>query len=664
MRFGLIGCGGIGWLRAEALSQSQANQLVAASDLESERASALAHKFGCAVEPDWLSLIQRDDLEAIIISTPPSLHAEMCIAWLKAGKHVLCEKPLVRNPQEGLAILEVANQTGRFVATGFNYRFYPSFIKARQLLDSGIIGELDHIRSYAGYTAADHNHAWLHDYNIMGGGALRDNGIHLIDLTHYFLGSVAEVKGFATNSVWGFEGCEDNGFALLRSTSGKIAVLQASWNEWDRYQFKLEIYGQRGIIRASCFPMITQVLWAEERGGRTKQKTFNFPKVFLMEHLRSYRWVVVQSFLEEYEAFAEAVNGEKTAIATGFDGIRAVEIADEAAKEFNEQFLIAHVISSKVNPAEQIIEEEAGRPDISVVVVPLAGEDGLAGCLEALAKQQGAPTFDVIVPCDNQLGDLSDLQMKYPLVRFLRLSERRTYAELRAAGVAQTTGRIIAVTEDQCRPNPNWCAQIFEAHKYSHAVIGGGVEKETPDNILNWSIYFADYLRYAPPFGEGTSFSLTDLNVSYKRLALDKIKSEWKDEFHENVVHAALRKQNEILWLSPEIIVNQKRSFRFWEAIHDRYSFGRLLAFTRVAHSSKSARIKLSILSVLIPAVLMLRMMMLIYRKKRWTGMFIRCIPALTLLSIAWGWGEFIGYLTAKPAASLASRQSQPASIS
>jgi predicted dehydrogenase len=261
----------------------------------------------------------------------------MCIAALEAGKHVLCEKPLVRTKEEGYQMLEAAKNSQKFLATGFNYRFYPSILKAKELLDEGRIGELDHIRSYAGYTAADHNHERLHDVSVMGGGALRDNGIHLIDLTRYFLGEVEEVKGLGSEAVWGFEGCEDNGFALLRSTQGKIAVLQASWTEWRGYKFVLDLYGSRGTIRASCFPMITQVVWSQERSGKNQTQTFYFPKVFVMEHLRSYRWVVVQSFILEFEAFMKSARGEASEVATGLDGLRTVEIAYSAVNKNSHQ---------------------------------------------------------------------------------------------------------------------------------------------------------------------------------------------------------------------------------------------------------------------------------------------------------------------------------------
>jgi len=331
MRYGLIGCGGIGELRAEALGKLPDHTLTAACDTDHQRATALTAKHGGLVVGDWHDLIQRDDIDAVIVSTPPSLHKEMTVAALENGKHVLCEKPLARNTAECQAMLDAAGRSGHYLATGFNYRFYPSILKARELLDSGIIGTLDHVRSYTGYSATAHDHEWLHEFDTMGGGTLRDNGIHLIDLTAYFLGDVAEIKGLSSGSVWKFPGCEDNGFALLRNTNGNIASLQSSWNEWRGYRLLVEIYGTLGCIRAWCFPMMTQVVWSSERGGPTRRKTHLFPKIHLMEKLRTYRWVVVDSFIQEFDAFARAATGGQSAVATGADGMLTIRIAEIAA---------------------------------------------------------------------------------------------------------------------------------------------------------------------------------------------------------------------------------------------------------------------------------------------------------------------------------------------
>lgn len=328
MRFGLIGCGWAGALRADAIAGLPEFTLVAVSDQDAARAGSIARSHGCATESDWRALVARTDLDAVIVSTPPPLHVEMCVAAFEQGKHVLCEKPLARNPEEGLQILEAAQRCQKLLSTGFNLRFFPPIVKAREILESGQIGELDHIRSYAGHPGGqEFTHAWVHDANVMGGGTLLDNGIHIIDLTAYFLGDVREVAGFATNHVWQFPGCEDNGFALLRNSAGRVATLHSSWSEWRGYQFRVEIYGTRGCVVASYPPMLARVVRRDASSGRVRKKTFLFPKLQVLERLRSYRWSTLQSFILELEAFARAARGEKSPVAAGAEGLRAVQIA-------------------------------------------------------------------------------------------------------------------------------------------------------------------------------------------------------------------------------------------------------------------------------------------------------------------------------------------------
>ena len=328
MRIGLIGCGMAGALRAKAVARLRDIRLVSVSDVDRGRAQAVGRPHGAAIESDWPALLQRDDVDAVIISTPPALHRDMCIAALEQGKHVLCEKPLARNPMECREIVAAAERCGRVLATGFNQRFLPAVATAKRILDSGRIGELDHVRSYAGHPGgAEFTHPWVHDPTVTGGGTLMDNGIHILDLTRFFLGDVVEVKGFSTRSVWRFDGAEDNAFALLRSPGGQVAILQASWTEWRGYRFWIEVYGTRGCVRALYPPMLAHVVWTDTPGGRTRRGLYLFPMLQVMERLRSYRWTIVRSFGEELQAFSRTVRGERTQLALGRDGLKAVEIA-------------------------------------------------------------------------------------------------------------------------------------------------------------------------------------------------------------------------------------------------------------------------------------------------------------------------------------------------
>jgi predicted dehydrogenase len=645
IRFALIGCGDIGILRAKALAQAPGCKLVAAADTDAAKAARVASLVpGAVAVTNWREAIGRQDVDAVVVSTPPSLHEEMTIAALEAGKHVLCEKPLARTPAECRAMVAAAERTGKKLATGFNYRFYPSFERAREVLDSGLIGELDHVRAYGGYSATSHNQPWVHEASTTGGGALRDIGIHILDLTRDFLGDVAKVQGAASGRVWNYPGCEDIGFAILTSSRGNLASVHASWIEWGRYQFRIDINGTRGSIRATCFPMMTKVIWASETGGRAQSKTDWFPRVALGEKLRSYRWVVVESFVKEFAAFADYVQGKPSRVATGADGLRAIEIAFEAAGT------IPGATSGSA-PASAARPSPTRQAPSSLSVVALAFGGGLRDCLSALNSQTGASASEVIVPHDDTLTDIAALRRDFPGVRFIALTGTRTPAELRAVGAGASTGDVVAFLEGHVRPAADWCARILAAHGGPHAAIGGPIEKGLPDEggndtALNWSVYLADYSRYMLPLPEGVTHSLSDCNVSYKRSALDATREHWATEFHENVVNGALRRTGSTMWFDPGIAVYELRRLSVGEALRDRFNFGRLFGSTRVPGVALPKRMAWTAAALLMPPVLVARVVGNLRRRGRHQRELVRCMPSLIMVSTAWMFGEAVGYLT------------------
>jgi hypothetical protein len=295
--------------------------------------------------------------------------------------------------------------------------------------------------------------------------------------------------------------------------------------------------------------------------------------------------------------------------------------------------------------------------DISVVVVVIQGRQSLSICLKSLVDQQINGNKEIIVPYDDRFVDITTLQNYYPNVNFYHLSGTHTYAELRTIGVKQSTGEIIAITEDHCIPAKDWLDQIMRTHKGLYAAVGGVVEKILPDTALNLAVYFADYLRYMPPLPESPTHSLTDLNVSYKREALEAIKEVWVNEFHENVVNGALAESGQVLWLSPNILVHQRRDFTPRAALWDRYAFGRLFASTRLIGSSPLKRLVYIVSSVVLPVLLMVRVLANFLRKRRLVMEFVRAFPFVVLLSLSWAWGEFLGYLTGKAETSIANNQ-------
>jgi predicted dehydrogenase len=329
MRFGLVGAGCIGQIRVKALKNLEGCEVVAITDVDKERARALALSSKTHIFDNYQKLLSMSELDAVIVSTPPQFHEEMVISALEAGKHVLCEKPLANTVDACRRMVETARKTDKILATGFNHRFFPAIQFVKQTLESGIIGQLDHVRAFAGHVGlSEFRSPWEYDKKVIGGGALMDVGIHIIDLTCYLLGEVDEVFGIATSNVWKLGHSEDNGFALLRSPQGKHAILHATWSEWKGYRFHIEAYADKGMVRAYYAPMMNMAIYMDKPGG-ARQRKFNFyPINIIREKLYGWQSTTEITFKKEFMDFVKLCQGQNGTIADGFAGFRAVEIAN------------------------------------------------------------------------------------------------------------------------------------------------------------------------------------------------------------------------------------------------------------------------------------------------------------------------------------------------
>jgi hypothetical protein len=283
-----------------------------------------------------------------------------------------------------------------------------------------------------------------------------------------------------------------------------------------------------------------------------------------------------------------------------------------------------------------------------VVVVILGRGPHLERCLEALRRREGAPDAEILVPFDETHGAEAALAARFPEVNFISVPGKRSYAELRTAGVRAAGGRIIAITEDQCIPPPRWCANILAAHGAPHAAIGGPVEKLAPDRAINWAIYLRELGHFMPPMPEGPVHALTDCNVTYRREALEAIAEVWRSAFHEPEVHAAIEKNGGTLWLSPALLTMQQREIVLGPALRERYAFGRLYGGLRARAVPASKRIILLLASPLLPLLLTARVYAAVFSKKRHVSAALKALPYVLLFALVWGWGEFVGYLTKK----------------
>ena len=338
MRFGLIGAGEIGALRARALKRLAGSSLVIAADADPVRASALAPE-GAG---DARMVFDRADVDAVLICTPPDSHAELTLAALEAGKHVLCEKPLASATEAARRMVEAAQQHSLVLATGFNQRYFPNLRWAKRVVEQGRIGRVLHIRAYAGHRGlSEFRSPAERDPSVIGGGALMDNGIHLIDHVRYFAGDFDQVQGFASEAMWKIAGAEDNGVALLTAEDGRWASLHASWTEWRGYRFWVQVYGERGAVRAWYGPLYADLSEVDGEGRLVRRERAMFPAANVREKLRGWKATVVESFADELRDFARRVEGAEAPGANGFDGYRAVEIAQAVRRSSDSRSPVA-----------------------------------------------------------------------------------------------------------------------------------------------------------------------------------------------------------------------------------------------------------------------------------------------------------------------------------
>ena len=245
---GIIGCGLIGNKRASALGSR--GRLVACADIDLKRAQALAGSEAKVLD-DWRALLALPEVEAVVIATLHDSLAQITLAAIEAGKHVLVEKPAARNPQELEPVIAAAGQHDIKVRVGFNKRYHRAVRKAKEVIDSGSLGELMFLRGRYGHGGrVGYEREWRANPEISGGGELIDQGPHLIDLSRMFFNQeFVEVQGFAHTYFWDMP-VDDNGFMLLKTATKQAAFLHVSCSEWKNL-FSMEIYGRNGKLEIS-----------------------------------------------------------------------------------------------------------------------------------------------------------------------------------------------------------------------------------------------------------------------------------------------------------------------------------------------------------------------------------------------------------------------------
>jgi len=243
VKIAILGCGLIGEKRGKQVGE---NEIVGVFDPIKDRARRLGTDLGAKVFESEDDLIQKSNADIVIVAAINRQLAPLALKCVKAGKHVLVEKPAAISVTEISELEAAAKSKGVAVKVGFNPRFHPALLKARDLIDQGSLGDLMFARGRYGHGARlGYETEWRNIPEMGGGGELLDQGVHMLDLIYWFFGPLPLQSSYVTTSFWNMK-VDDN--AVLTVADKKCwANFHVSCSEW-KNTFALEIYGREGKI--------------------------------------------------------------------------------------------------------------------------------------------------------------------------------------------------------------------------------------------------------------------------------------------------------------------------------------------------------------------------------------------------------------------------------
>ena len=282
---------------------------------------------------------------------------------------------------------------------------------------------------------------------------------------------------------------------------------------------------------------------------------------------------------------------------------------------------------------------------LSVVIAAWNGIHALEECLASLEKQVTELDTEVIVVSNFQTETLEN-EKRFSFLKFFFHSKEAIVPELRADGILYTHGEIVALVEDHCIFDPMWCQEIKKAHEFPYGIIGGSVENASVKRVLDWAVYFYDYGKYMLPNKADVQETLSGMNVSYKREALDMVQENYKNGFFETFVNEELKRRGMKLYMMPTAIVYHNKNYELGRATTQCFHLARSFAAKRILNSALSKRAFFIVTSFVLPVLLSARIAAWTISKGRHIKELILSFPCILLLMTIWSFGEFCGYLS------------------
>jgi predicted dehydrogenase len=252
IRVALFGSGYIQEFHARAVHEHPSAELVAVANWREQSATALAERFAIPrVTTDWNEIVEATEVDAAVVATPNALHAPQSVALLRAGKHVIVEKPMATSVAECDEMIDASRASGAFLMVAHCWRFRDEVLAMRERVASGELGEVVKTRGYGAH-ATWGPEGWFVDSALAGGGALVDMGVHAIDTARFLLGDPTPNRVCAAiGTRYGTYQVDDDGVLLITWSNGTNSVVESGW--WQPHvgglEADTEVYGTKGYAR-------------------------------------------------------------------------------------------------------------------------------------------------------------------------------------------------------------------------------------------------------------------------------------------------------------------------------------------------------------------------------------------------------------------------------
>lgn len=250
IRFGILGCGMIANVHADAIKNIQDATLVGVADCSLELARAFASRHCVKAYATYREMLDDSDIDVICVCTPSAFHAENAKEALRAKKHVVVEKPMAFSTKDIDDVIRVSEETGKLVTVICQLRFCADIERVKKLVQANAFGKITLCSLYMKYYRSHEYYAsssWKGTLRFDGGGALMNQGIHGIDLLEYLIGDVKEVQGKIRTLSHQIE-VEDTAVAMLEFKNGALGVIEASTCAYPGFERRLEIHGDKGYV--------------------------------------------------------------------------------------------------------------------------------------------------------------------------------------------------------------------------------------------------------------------------------------------------------------------------------------------------------------------------------------------------------------------------------